>query len=110
MSFIIKIILNGVGLLMLDKFIDSIHVNGFVVALISVIVLSVINALIKPILSILALPITFLTLGLFTFVINGLTFYLTALFVPGFEVKSFIAAIIGAAVMSFISLITSSKK
>jgi putative membrane protein len=62
-----------------------------------------VNTLIRPILLVLTLPITFLTLGLFIFVINGLMFWVVADIVPGFQVTSFSAAIVAAFVYSVIS-------
>jgi putative membrane protein len=52
-----------------------------------------------------ALPITFLTLGLFYFVINGLMLYLTASLVEGFAVRGFAAAILASIFVSVVSLI-----
>jgi putative membrane protein len=51
------------------------------------------------------LPITFLTLGLFYFVINGLMLYVTASLVEGFAVRSFGAAILGSILVSALSLV-----
>jgi putative membrane protein len=63
--------------------------------------------LIKPVLLILTLPVTIITLGLFIFVINGLLFWLAGYFLQGFDVKTFMAGIIGAIVYSIISWILS---
>jgi len=49
-----------------------------------------------------------LTLGLFTFVINAITFDLVAHIVPGFTVDSFWSALLGALVLSIISYVLSS--
>ncbi|SPS04366.1 phage holin family protein [Latilactobacillus sakei] len=57
------------------------HVDGILVALVASIVLSILNVLVKPILHILSFPITFLTLGLFSLVINGIMLELTSIFV-----------------------------
>ena len=61
------------------------------------------NTVIRPVLLVLTLPINLLTLGLFTFVINGLLFWLVARFVDGFSVTSFGWAIVAAIVYSLIS-------
>lgn len=110
MNFIVKIILNGLVLLGIDYFVDSITLTGFGAAVIAVIVLSLVNTIVKPILTLLTLPITFLTLGLFLFVINGITFYLTSLVVTGFEVDGIMGAIVGSILMSIFSTIISGKK
>ena len=63
------------------------------------IIFSVLNEFVKPVLTILTLPAVFLSLGLFTLVINGMIIYLTAVFVPGLSI-GFGTAIIGGIVMS----------
>lgn len=52
-------------------------------------VLTLINFLIKPIINLLLLPINLLTLGMFRWVVNTITLYLTTLFVPHFKISSF---------------------
>ncbi|MEN0062084.1 MAG: phage holin family protein [Myxococcota bacterium] len=66
-------------------------------------VLGLVNAIAKPVLTVLTFPITVLTLGLFLFVVNGLSFALAAWFVPGFEVLNLGWAMLGAIVVSIIS-------
>ena len=72
---------------------------------------SVISMVIKPVLHILTLPITFLTLGLSSLLINTLLFWAMTLVVPGFVVTGFLAAFLGALVLSlfnwFIHLVIS---
>jgi putative membrane protein len=63
----------------------------------------VVNAVVRPILLILTFPITVLTLGLFYLVVNGLAFGLAAALVPGFEIRSWTAAILGALLTSLVS-------
>jgi putative membrane protein len=70
---------------------------------IAALVLGVVNAIVRPVLLILTLPITVLTLGLFYLVINGIAFGLAAAVVPGFQVSSWTAAILGALLTSVIS-------
>lgn len=61
------------------------------------------NALIRPVLLVLTLPINFLTLGLFTFVVNAMVLYLAASF-TALEVKGFAGAFVGALILSLVSL------
>ena len=72
--------------------------------LIAALVLRLINTVVKPILVVLTLPITFVTLGLFYFVVNGLAFALTAWVVPGFVVRALGWAILGALLVGMISM------
>jgi putative membrane protein len=66
-----------------------------------------VNTLIRPVLILLTLPVTFLTLGLFVFVINGLMFWAVADLVTGFQVAGFGAAVLGAFVYSLLSWLLS---
>lgn len=61
-------------------------------------VLGIVNTVVRPVLTLLTLPITVLTLGLFYLVVNGAAFGLAAALVPGFDVQSFLSAILGALV------------
>jgi putative membrane protein len=74
--------------------------EGVAPAIIAVAVLAIVNAVIRPIVKFLTLPITCLTLGLFTFVINAIMFWIVGQVVPGFHVKGFMAALFGSVVMS----------
>ena len=109
MAFILRIVLNAVGLLVIDYLMDSVTVDSFGAAVVAVIILSIVNTLIRPILLLLALPITFLTLGLFALVINGAMFYLVATLVDGFHVSSFFGVVIGAIFMSIVYSLTAIK-
>jgi len=76
-------------------------------ALLAVLVLAVINALVRPLVIILTLPLNCMTLGIMTFVINALMFWLAGRIVPGFEVNNFWAALFGSFVMGVINGIVS---
>ena len=100
--------INALCLLALPYLITAVTVKDFPTALVVALVLGLLNIIIRPILIILTLPINLLTLGLFTFVINGLLFWLTARFVEGFAVTSFGWAMLAAIVYSLISWAISS--
>ena len=103
MRLIISWVINALALLALPYIFESIRVDSFVTALVTALLLGLINTLIRPILIVLTLPINVLTLGLFTFVINGLLFWFVAAFVQGFSVAGFWPAVWGAIVYSIIS-------
>jgi putative membrane protein len=82
----------------------GIVVKGAPGALLAVVALAIVNALIRPLILLLTLPLNCLTLGLFTFLVNALMFWLVgAVGIPGFEVHSFLAAVFGSIVMGIIS-------
>ena len=68
-------------------------------------VLGLINAFIRPALWFLTAPLTVVTFGLFALVINALMIMLSAALVPGFEVKGFTSAFLGAVIMAIIGVI-----
>jgi putative membrane protein len=75
-------------------------VKSFWSALIAAMVIGLANAVLWPVLIFLTLPINILTLGLFTFVVNGMVLKICAWFIPGFEIDSWLAAIFGAIILS----------
>ena len=107
MSLLLRWIINALTLLLISHLFPSVKVAGFGTALITALVLGLVNAVIRPILILITLPINILTLGLFTFVINGLLFWFVASFVKGFDVGGFWSAFWGALAYSIISFIIS---
>jgi putative membrane protein len=108
MRLLITWIINAAALFALPFLMTSIRVDSVITALVAALILGLINTLIRPILVLLTLPVTFLTLGLFIFVINALLFWLTANLVGGFHVAGFWSAFGGAILYSIISWVLSS--
>ncbi len=94
-----------VALLIVSHLYSGVRVANLPAAIVAAAVLGILNAVVRPVLQFFALPITFLTLGLFYFVINGLMLYFTAFLVLGFAVRSFGAAILGSILISLLSLV-----
>jgi putative membrane protein len=107
MRLLLHWVLNALALMLLPWILPSIRVNSIGSALLAVLVIGLLNALVRPVLFLLTLPITLLTLGLFTLVINGLLFWVTAQWIKGFEVGSFGWAIVGAILYSLVSSVVS---
>jgi putative membrane protein len=78
-------------------------VQGVIASVIFVAILAVVNAVIRPIVELLTLPLTCLTLGLFSFVINAVMFWIVGQFVPGFHIRGFLAPLVASIVMSVVS-------
>ncbi len=72
-------------------------------ALIVAIVLAIINHTIKPLLVLISIPITLVTLGLFSFVINGLMVLLAARLITGFDIPSLLMAIYFSIVIAVVN-------
>ena len=72
-------------------------------ALLVAIVLAIINHTIKPLIILVSIPINFITLGLFSFVINGLMILLADKFIADFSIPSFLMAVYFAIVLSIVN-------
>jgi putative membrane protein len=105
-GLLIRWIINAVTLWLIAYVIEGIEVSGPLAAVVAAAVLGIINAILRPIFILLTLPINILTLGLFTFLLNGFMLYLAGTLVRGFEVHGFWAPIFGALVLSIVSALT----
>lgn len=96
------LVVNGISLFLISYLFEGITIeNSAMITMI--LVLWLFNSFIKPILKILAFPVTILTLGLFSFVINGFVLYLSFSFVSGASCDSFITCIGAGIVLSVLN-------
>jgi putative membrane protein len=105
MKFILRILIIALTILAISYFMPGIYVEDFWAAVIFAVLLGLANAFIRPLISLLTLPIKILTLGLFSFVINGLLFWLVAKFVSGVVVDSLLTAFIAALIVWAVSIL-----
>jgi putative membrane protein len=96
-------ILTAIAVWIVAHVVPGISVSGPTAALIAALIIGLINATLGLLLKIVTFPLTLLTLGLFWFVINALMLELAAAFVKGFYVRNFVAAFIGAILLSLVS-------
>jgi len=104
-KLVLKWALNSFALFFVMKLIPGIQIDRFQHLLLATLVIGLLNVFLKPIIVLLTLPVTVMTLGLFTFVINGVIFYLAAQLVPGFHVTGFGSAFIAALLFSIFSFV-----
>ena len=104
MKLLTKWILCACALLALSHMLPGVRVASFADALLAALVIGLLNTFIRPIL-ILTLPVTFLTVGLFLFVINALLFWAAGRLLDGFEVGGFGIALLGSLGYSVMSII-----
>jgi putative membrane protein len=102
-GYLITTLATALGLLVVDLVVPGVNIASFPAALLAAVAVGVVNSAIRPVLSVLSLPINFLTLGLFSLVVNGVCFWLASLFVPGFVVNGLLAFIFGPVILSFAS-------
>ncbi len=99
-GLILRWILSILSLWLVSAVLKGIEVSGFWALLFASIVLGIFNALIRPVLLLLTLPLNLLTLGLFTFVVNGFLIWLTGRVVEGFAVHGFLTAVVAAILLA----------
>ncbi len=107
MRFVIALLLNALALIITSKVVTGFQIDGYPNAIITALVMGLINTFIRPLLVFITAPINFLTLGLFTFVVNAVILYLASLVVPGFNVEGAAPAIMGAIVLAITSTVLS---
>ena len=104
MTFLLKWLVSALSVIITSKVIPGFEVDSFFTAMIAAVVIGLANAIIWPILFIFTLPINIVTLGLFTFVINGAVLKIAAAFLPGFTIVTWGAAILASIVLSLVSM------
>lgn len=99
-GWIVKMLLNALGLFAAGKILKGVYFQNFSNALIVAVVLAILNATLGWILAIITFPLTIITLGLFTFVVNALLIMLADYFIKGFKVRNFWWAFLLAIVLA----------
>ena len=88
MGLLTRVLVNALAIFLVANLVPGIEIHGVVSVLAAGLVLGAINAV---------------TLGLFIFVLNAFCFWLTSVFVRGFEVSGFWSALFGALLVSLVS-------
>lgn len=106
MKLILRLLINALALLVITQILEGFIVDGLYAAIIAAIILGLLNAIIRPVLLILTLPVNILTLGLFTFIINGFLIWFAGTFLQGFTVANFWTAVLAGIMLWLVGLIT----
>lgn len=105
MRMLLNWVLSALAVWIVSRVVPGIYVSGPIAALIAALVIGFINATVGVVLKILTFPLTLITLGLFWLVINALMLKFTSALVPGFQVHGFMAAFLGAIVLSVVNML-----
>ena len=103
MKLLIRLAINVFALLVVAYLVPGFVLADLTAAIVAAVVIGVVNTFIRPILQLIALPISVLTFGITAFLINVGLLWLTSRVVPGFEIASFVTAIIASVVLSLVS-------
>lgn len=99
------IVVNAISIYLVSLLMDSMYIGSFKSLLILTLIFGILNLTVKPIIKFFSLPITFLTLGLFSLVINGAVLKLAFSIVSGVHLSGFISAIIASILLSIANMI-----
>ena len=105
MKLIIRWLLLACALVVLTQRDVGISVRDFGSAMLAALVIGLLNAFVRPLLILLTLPVTVLSMGLFLFVINALTFQMASGLMDTFQVTSFWGALLGSVLYSLWGLV-----
>src|SRR4051794_26352315 len=96
-------IVSAFAMMLTAYLVRGFKIRSFTSALFACFAVGIADVLVRPILLFLTFPLNILTLGLFTFVVNGIVIKLCAALVPGFDVDGWGSAIFGALVLAIVS-------
>lgn len=105
MKILVRWLLLSAALMLLTQWDSGIEVRNYGSAMLAAFVIGLLNAFVRPLLILLTLPVTVLTLGLFLFVINALTFLMASSLLEGFQVHGFWHALFGSLIYSLWSIV-----
>jgi putative membrane protein len=111
-NWLLRFLINAIVLYLIAKFVPGFYHNvGIWSALGAAIVFGLVNMIIGPLLRLISLPLTWITHGLFSFVINYLLFAITIRFAnfydPTSGVNPWLADLYGAIIMTIVSTLIS---
>lgn len=105
--FIVQWLINSLSLLIVTHIVKGIEVVNPITAIVVAFVIGIINVFLRPLIIFITLPLNILTLGVFTFFINGFLLYMVSKIVKGFVITGFWPAFLGYILFSIISLLLS---
>ena len=103
--YLVNWVISAIALLFTSKVIPGFEVKGFGSAMVAAVVIGIANVIVWPVLIFLTLPVNILSLGLFTFVVNGCVLKICAGLLKGFDINSWFAAIFGAILLSIVNTV-----
>jgi putative membrane protein len=110
--FLLRWLLNSAGLFLAVRLLgtgyDAENIDaGFGVFLLAGLIFSLVNSILRPIVIVLSLPAILVTLGLFTFIVNGLMVYISLALTPGLQMTFWYSVLTGI-LLSLVNYIVSS--
>ena len=105
-NFAIRLLVNALALSAAAWIVGGINLTGgFGDVLVVALVFGILNALLKPILVLFSIPFLIVTLGMFSFVVNGTLLLATAALTDSLNIDGLWSAILGSIVMSLVTMV-----
>lgn len=95
-------VINALALLMTAFIMPGIHLPTSYGAVIGAIYVGITNYSIKPIMSFFSTPVNILTMGAFSWVVDGITLIIVSWFTPDFTIDTYLDAILGSVIFFYI--------
>jgi putative membrane protein len=105
LHLIVNWFLTALAIWLIARLLPGIEVRDFSAALIAAAVLAIVDVVLGSVLRFLSWPLIFLTLGLFTWIIKAIVLKVSAMFTPGFRVRGFVPALVGALLLTVLTFI-----
>ena len=94
------IVINAISLYIVSLLMDSVYIGSLTSLITLTLIFGCLNVFIKPLIQFFSIPMTILTLGLFSFVVNGIVLKLAFSIVPGAHISGFFNAILAAILLT----------
>ena len=110
MGLLLRFLVNAIVLYLIAKYVPGFnHDITIWTAILAAIIFGLVNALLGPVLRLISAPLTWLTHGIFSFVVNYILFIITVWIAPGFhntgEINPWLANLYGAIIMTLVSTV-----
>lgn len=104
-KFISRWLTNALSIYIIAYLFSGVHIRDFMTAMGAALILGILNMLVRPVLIVLTLPINIMTLGIFTFILNGFLLKLVDAFMEGFVVDNFMTAVFASIALTFVNML-----
>ena len=108
MEILVWVVVTAISFIIISYLPIGVQIASFPIALISAVVFGLVNALLKPLLTAFGLLniLNWLTLGVFSLVVNGIIFAVAAALVTGFRLRwPIISPLLGALALAIVNSI-----
>ncbi len=104
MKLLLTLTLNVITLLVVSYLVPGFTFDNLWATIVTAIAIGVVNTFIKPVLQIIFIPLSIITFGITAFLINVILLWGVSFVVPGFQINSFLTAVIASIVLSLVSI------